>query len=293
MLTEIYNKENVCAVLISFNGNDTILKTLNAIIGQVARVVIVDNGSNEATKAILGTLESNKIEVLYNSKNHGIAFALNQGVRCALNYNFYYILTMDQDSIADCNMVDALLNCAYEHREDPAVVSFSPHIILDNEVKPKINNIYEKRYTVITSGNLIQANVFYRMGFFEEKLFIDSVDFDFCLRLLLNKYKIIRCYKAKLYHTIGVPLRNRIAGKEFVTMNHSHVRKYYIVRNNIFIFRKYFFKFPAFCLRKQMGMCSLLLHTLFFEDGRPNKFKYMYRGLCDGLLNKFGELKER
>ena len=291
MIESVYSKENVCAVVISFNNNGCISNSVNALIGQVGKIIIVDNGSDLATVSALRKLESKLICVIYNELNKGIAAALNQGVRSAVNDNFNWILTMDQDSIADVAMVNNLLVCAHKFKECVNVVSFSPNIILDNNVKTA-DDTCEERCTVITSGNLIRSDIFSKIGYYEEKLFIDSVDFDFCLRLLVNNYRIIRCHNSKLYHTIGDPLKSNVMGLEFVSYNHSPIRKYYIMRNNYYILQKYIFKFPMFCLRKQFGMLAIVLHVIFFENDKYAKLTYMFSGLLDGFYGNYGKKKE-
>lgn len=288
-----YNIRSVGAVIVSYNGSYSILRTIEALVNQVGHIFIIDNGSDELTVNLLHKAANEKISVSFNSKNQGIAHALNQGVRYAVKHNFKWILTMDQDSIAEENMVRILVECACKYRKSGKYVSFSPAIIYNYYDSLSSGNKAEDRYTVITSGNLIDTKVFEDIGYFEEKLFIDSVDFDFCLRLLSNNYKITRCHAARLFHALGSPVKYKVLGKEFVVWNHSASRKYYMTRNNIYILKKYIFKFPLFCLRKQIGMFTLFLLTIVFERNGHIKLKYMLKGLMDGICGNYGELLEK
>lgn len=291
MSDTVLHNNKVCAVIVTYNGSKTISGTVRSLLNQVNHIIIIDNGSDDGTVEAVKALVSDKTELICNPDNMGIAFALNQGVRYAALNNYRWVLTMDQDSMAQDNMVGALLDCAEKYQGNGKTVSFSPVVEYEALKSSSLCDGDESRYTVITSGNLIDARVFDDVGYFEEKLFIDSVDFDFCLRLLSAGYRIVRCHGAGLLHSLGDPVGCRIFGREIFSLNHSATRKYYIVRNNIYILRKYLFRFPLFCIRKQAGMLSMLLLTLLLERDRVSKFKYMFKGTIDGIRGKYGRLQ--
>lgn len=284
-------KNTVCVVIVSYNGASSISGTVNSLIDQVDHLVIVDNGSTCDTLEVLRAINSVKVAILYNDENTGVAHALNQGVRYALSNGFTWVLTMDQDSIAEHTMVSKLLECAARYPKSDKVVSLSPAIAYKLGALHGKERADEQRFTVITSGNLVHLSVFEIIGFYEEKLFIDSVDFDFCLRLLSAGYKIIRCHTTRLFHSLGDPVVHKIFVWNVTSWNHSSIRKYYVARNNIYILKKYLCAFPLFCLRKQLGMLELLFVTIFFESDRLLKLRYMAKGVAHGVWGKYGRLR--
>lgn len=252
--------------------------------------MIVDNDSNKSTKDILESLKINKIKIMYNKKNYGIARALNEGIIFAKKNDFKWVLTMDQDSVAENKMVDKLLECAKFYANNSRVVSFSPNIFYAREIyqNRKIKSkLYQKRLTVITSGNLLNVNIFNKFIRYEEKLFIDSVDFDFCLKLHMNKYIIIRCNNVFLFHEMGEIRFKKIFGFTIHYHIHSPTRKYYMMRNNIYIFKKYFLKYPWFCLKKQLFIIIFCIQSLTLEVNRMLNLKYLFKGFLDGIFNEF------
>lgn len=252
--------------------------------------MIIDNNSNKNTKDILVKLENDKIKIIYNEKNYGIARALNEGVKFARKNNFKWILTMDQDSIAEGKMVDKLLECAKFYANYSRVVSFSPNILYAREIyqNRKIKSkLYQKCLTVITSGNLVKTDVFNDFIKYEEKLFIDSVDFDFCLKLRMNGFKIIRCNNVSLTHALGEMRFIKIFDIKIPYHVHSPTRKYYMMRNNIYIFKKYSSKNTWFCLKKQLFIFIFCIQSLALEDNRLINLKYLFKGFLDGIFNKF------
>jgi rhamnosyltransferase len=55
----------------------------------------------------------------------------------------------------------------------------------------------------MTSGNLIHLTAHKIIGGFNEKLFIDYIDHEYCPRLHINGFSVIRANKAMLFHKVG------------------------------------------------------------------------------------------
>lgn len=284
--------KNICAVIVSYNGLQLISKTIELIKKQVNEVLIVDNSSDELTKQYLSGLCCDKTTIIYNDKNLGVAFALNQGIKYASDHNYEWLLTLDQDSIPFENMVEELTKCATNYSQ-LGYVSFSP-ITVENyyDSKTIIDTRCQERYTVITSGNLVNLKVADKIGGFCDKLFIDSVDFEFCLKLKAHGYKILRCHSAILKHSLGTSESLTIFNRKVTFIVHSPFRKYYMIRNHIYITAKYVFKFPLYCMWKQVAIIRLLLQIIFLENHKLNSLYYIIKGLSDGICNNYGVLRK-
>ncbi|MEN6414761.1 MAG: glycosyltransferase [Veillonellales bacterium] len=284
-------RESVCAIIISYDGGNTIIETINAIRDQVDYIIIIDNNSNTWTKEVLRLFSDDEnIEIIYNSDNFGIAYALNQGVLFSYQRGFKWVLTMDQDSIAEENMVSEMLNCALICQDN--VVSISPTIVCNDEKSSEffmtMSPKYEERLTVITSGNLVKTKMYEMIGGYNENLFIDSVDFDFCLRLQKSGYKIARCTTARLFHSLGRTEKMNILGINISIIVHSPLRKYYIMRNHIYMLKRYFVSFPIFCIKQHIGVLFLIIKIILFEKAKMQSLKYIFIGLFHGLNNRYG-----
>jgi rhamnosyltransferase len=83
----------------------------------------------------------------------------------------------------------------------------------------------------ITSGNLVKISVFKEVNYFEDKLFIDSVDFDFCFKLKEKGYILIEATSAKLLHSCGSAAEKRLLFFKTGYTNHNYLRRYYTTRN--------------------------------------------------------------
>ena len=109
-------RDEVLAVVVSYNGHDRIRETVQALQPQVARVHIVDNGSDGETLAVLTALEAAPgVTVERLGANRGISVALNRGVAAAAEGALPWVLTMDQDSLVDAGFVEAYGRALAEH----------------------------------------------------------------------------------------------------------------------------------------------------------------------------------
>ncbi len=287
---EIYNKislDDMCAVVVTFNGEKIIAESLLALIDNVNHILVVDNASTDKTLDIINDLNLNGVKVIKNDKNLGLSFALNRGAQFARDHGFKWILTMDQDSIlnegAVKELVDvyALLDSGY--KDKLACLCINPSI--DRNIVER----YTKKKCVITSGNLVNIECLIEVGGYENKLFIDSVDFDFCLKVASKKYKIIQCNYATMEHQIGENRFINILGWRIRLNIHSRVRKFFISRNHIYILKSYFLKETFFCIKKTIFYLGFLLQVLFFEPNRLSNFRVIFKGLYCGIKGDFSD----
>ena len=82
-------------------------ENISSIYGQVDRVICVDNGSDNI-KSIEDCVLKNwkNITIIKNGKNEGIAKALNQMFEFAIEQQYEYVLTLDQDSVCPDNIIE-------------------------------------------------------------------------------------------------------------------------------------------------------------------------------------------
>jgi rhamnosyltransferase len=284
-------QDQVCAVIVCHNGAPTVAQTVRALKNRVGRIVIIDNASDAATLSVLQAAAADGIPVIFNDSNLGVAHALNQGIEYAEQHGFPWLLTMDQDSIADEHMVAGLLGCAAGFSGDSRYGSFSPLFIDDKHTEESYgpaDRSFSERYTVITSGNLVKTELFREVGRFEEKLFIDGVDLEFCLRLRKRGYRIVRCHNARLFHSLGQVVPYRLFGISLLTTQHAPLRKYYIVRNYLFILNRYLTSYPLYCMRKLFNILNLIMQILLLEPDKSASLGYLAKGLRDGIGGRWG-----
>lgn len=293
----------ICAIIVSYNCDEKVLLGIENIKNQVDYIVIIDNGSNEKSLQILkGISSTSGIKIIYNMANMGIAYALNQGVKYAQNNGFTWVVTLDQDSIATKDMIKNMLSVYNSLNEEQKINTFSLvpiHVeenaydekqFRSNEIKAE-KIITEEIITDITSGNLIKIELFDKVGYFDEKLFIDCVDHEFCLRVTKCGYKILKVYNSILIHNLGEMNIIKVFKKRVLSTNHSFIRRYYTSRNRQYVWNLYKESFPEWVKNDKIAATKDVITIILFEHGRFMKIKMIVKGYYDYKKKKFGELK--
>ena len=286
----------VAAIIVSYNPDSNLFDSINLLLNQVEKVIIVDNGSKEKYVKYIKSINEDKIEIILNKENLGIATALNIGVRKALENGYEWILTMDQDSKASPDMVKKMFNVynSINREERKDILSIFPNFVDERiqSIEENSNmNSYEYVDADITSGNLLRKEVFEKVGFFDDSLFIDLVDTDFCMRLNEKGIKMIKIRDAVLYHSLGESKTIKGILGSFNTSNHSALRRYYMTRNRFYIWEKYK-GLNSFTLNRDKKLFKKeFVKIILGEKEKVNKIKMVLRGYKDYKKGIKGKLK--
>lgn len=88
----------ILALIPHYNHPTTIAQVAHAMRQFDLSVLIVDDGSNQESLAVLETLRSNGIDVLYRSINGGKGAAVKTGLQYAEQHDFSHVLQIDADA---------------------------------------------------------------------------------------------------------------------------------------------------------------------------------------------------
>lgn len=271
-------KKQIYAGIVSYNPDIAEIKQeIESLKALNIPIVIVDNDSNN--KGVLKNLFNQYtgiIAVVWNDENCGISKAHNQIMHICESNGASHVITFDQDSIIPQNIISEY---SKHINDDIGVICPTINYInCDNKKKPNSTTIIEREWC-IASASMINIKAWRAVGGFDERMFIDLVDTDFCLRLRRVGYKIIELTTVVLNHNLGTPMKKRILFKTFTTTNHSAFRKYYRVRNNIYIARKGL----SSPLKALYHIWVILWETIFVEPQKKEKMKSIFRGVLDGF----------
>ena len=251
-------------------------ENISAIAPQVGDLILIDNGSDDLDDVKKLIPRFDNITLIENGANLGIAKALNQIIDKAEGLGYEWVLTLDQDTVCKPDLIskyDGLIKRAKDH----VAVITSNFEDRNVTVESAVEKEYEKVSLCITSGSLNRISCIKAVGGFDEKLFIDMVDYDICYALTRNGYKIIRMNYTGFLHEVGKSTEKRFLGRKMIIYNHSPLRKYYWVRNSIYLKRKY-----KLGLKADKRVINRFFQTLFFEKDRLPKLKSMLKGAVDG-----------
>lgn len=256
-------------------------ENITAIINQVDFLVLVDNASQNVKDVELCWGKNKKVQILKNNSNKGIAVALNQIMEQCKKKGAEWVLTLDQDSVCPDKLV-------YDFAKKTllANVGIVCPIIKDrnDKYKKKINIPEEEVNQCITSGSFISIKVWEKVGRFDEKMFIDMVDFEFCARVRLNGYRIIRINSVILLHECGKLKVVKIGPREIQITNHSPLRCYYYAKNIVYCQRK----LPEAFSKKWRNkfLFEKVIKVLVFEKQKVKKLIEIVRGIKKGRTEK-------
>lgn len=278
----------VAAIVVLYNPNNTVIDHINTYINDVDIVFAVDNSDQKKTSIIERLLKNSKIYYIDNHGNQGIANALNIGSRNAINMGYKWLLTMDQDSHFASNILTKMLDYI-QTRETSNISIIAPfHANKYHLISPS-HDLYSPVLTTMTSGNLLNLEVYTKIGGFIEDLFIDYVDNEYCLRSNLLGFKIIQINHAILNHNLGDLRRHQFLWKRFFSTNHGPIRRYYAFRNRFRIIEMYKTHFQDYCSFEKTRFIVDIIIILLYEREKWAKFKMMMRGYLDYKRGIFGK----
>ena len=252
----------VTSITVAFNPNpERLAEQVTALLDQVERIVIVDNGSRPGVAQILHDLsatrpqlDASRVQVIVLQDNKGVASGFNIGAREARSHGAEFVLLLDHDSVPGAGMV-GLLVAAYRQRialpGAHRVAAVGPRVndLRDPREYPfiRLGWLYNRRVRcrdaeqgvvacdfLISSGSLIALDMFAAVGEFDELLFIDSVDLEWCCRARARQFTLYGVCAALLDHRLGDHRRHLVRGTEMVV--HSPQRIYYMTRNRILLY---------------------------------------------------------
>lgn len=291
----------ICAVIVMHFPRPECADNLRAVGLQVEKVLIVDNGSSATClESLAGVINEFDITVIRMGRNAGIAAALNAGLAYARANGYSWLATFDQDSLATPGMLAemAMVACAHPCPERIAVVS-PLHVdrgtgrIVHQRGGRRLGQTWRSLITTMTSGNLVAIEAALAAGGWEERLFIDYVDHEFCLRLRRLGWQIIEASRTCLHHSLGRTDMHRFLGLPVSVTNHSSVRRYYISRNRMVLWRRYWRAEFRWFLLDFRGFLHETCGILLFEQDSRRKIAMTVRGMIDAFRSVKGMLEER
>jgi rhamnosyltransferase len=268
----------LAGVVILYNPEDIVLNNIKTYLKELDVLYVFDN-SDCFNKHLIRSLQNIKvIKYISFHRNCGIAFALNFVLKHISGYN--YLLTMDQDSSFDVGMMKRYkMNIMETENKNIAVFSI-------NWRKSQYNNPYKYINNAITSGAIINVDLARELGGFDENLFIDQVDFEYCYRAQKNGHYILQFNNITLNHHLGTVKQYVFLGIHFSLRFHDALRNYYICRNNLYVMKRY----PQVRFNYSKDMIKLFIVSILFGKNRFHQLKYWGRAIYDFYYHKWGKL---
>lgn len=269
--------KHVVGIVITYNISEKeLLQNISTYIQFVNEIIIVDNSDNDKFKI---NIHSNRIKTISMGENKGIAAGLNVGMQYAINNEYKFALTMDQDSRFNNNLIKYYFD---NYRED--VIIYSPVYLIERKKTKKYSTPTIELYWTMTSGNLVNVDLYKKVGEFKEDFFIDVVDYEYCLRSRKSGYKILQCNDAKLIHNPGITKHKRFLLWKFKYGYMSPSRMYYQIRNLLVVANE--FK----SIKARLIVLIKFLKILLFFENKKEFYKMFCKGISDYKKRNMGKL---
>jgi rhamnosyltransferase len=282
----------VCAVIVTYHPTPEMLENVSLVLEQVQGLVVVDNGSS-ASELWPWRQASQKhgFRLIENAENLGIAEALNQGVRWAQSQGFPWVILFDQDSKITEGYLASMFETWTSRPDRDRIGSIHPNY--KDPVTGAEAAIRRARdggpVIAMTSGALMPMWIFERIGMFRSDYFVDEVDTEYCYRSRAAGYLLADSRRAILLHQIGHPKRKTFLGMGFTPTHHNAIRRYYMSRNRLVLYKQYFHIFPASVLKSISDAALETIKCFLGEEDRRSKLRSFLLGTWDGLVGRMGK----
>ena len=292
MNSSVEGRFRIAGAVVLYNPKRDVVGNIVSYLRDLDILYAVDNSERPDRETVGHILQLNeKVVYLSKGENLGVATALNTAAREAIKGNCHFLLTMDQDSRAAEGMIGNMLECL-EGRDLDRVAIVSPfHSLFAGSGGDDAPSCQEVPF-VMTSGNLLNLSAYLQVGPYLDKLFIDCIDYDYCLRILGCGLTIVRANRAVLHHALGDIKSFKILHKTITTSNHSPLRRYYNTRNRFYIWETYGSVAQDFVREDRRKFFGEIRNVLLGEKDKLGKMKMMIRGYLDYRRGRFGKYGE-
>ena len=273
--------QRLAGVVVLYNPNYSVLANILTYSEWLDWLAIIDNSESPFGDVISAIRHLPNAQYLGSRGNMGIAKALNLAANLANDSGFRWLLTMDQDSRFERGCLDAMINLT--HLNTPIGIISPRHLISGTSMRA-FSSPWSIASHVMMSGNLLNLEAYSKAGPFLEKLFIDYVDFEYCLRLRKFGYFILQSNVSGLTHQLGDLKLQKVLGIPLQPTHHSPLRKYYIARNRLYVMKTY----PNFILIDAWAFLKEIAKTILLEKNKLESLSHTFQGTIDFLRGRFG-----
>ncbi|MEO8385152.1 MAG: glycosyltransferase family 2 protein [Betaproteobacteria bacterium] len=307
------------SITVTFNPDpDRLAKQVCALLAQTTQIFIVDNGSTSNVENVLTRPEfssnadlASRITFIELQQNQGIATAFNAGAEAAIGVGAEFVLLLDQDSIPANDMIAKLVagfrraTIALAASSMGTVAAVGPRITdarsksefpfitfgwlsnKHNRCKSHDGKLIATDF-LISSGALLSIAAFKNIGRFDDALFIDNVDLEWCCRARSRGFSLYGVCDAELNHQLGH--QRRIFFSLINHVVHSPSRVYYQTRNRLLLYRRGYMPLK-WKLKDILRLFAKFSTTILFIAPRLEYMRMTILGIRDGLANRGGKMR--
>lgn len=266
-------------------------------------LVVVDNTPQPDNRLAL-LFEEHDITLINEGNRNGIAGAHNRGLTSLFERGVDAVALIDQDSVMPEDYFPVMREICTTLASQPflvgprifeeAIQDYVP-VLETNGIAVRQLDMHEdagmqRCATLISSGCVISRAAFAKIGSFDEKLFIDCVDTEYCFRARACGVPVYVTPALTLSHRIGNLRRHKLGPYKTFTLNHPWYRRYYNARNSVQLLLRHGKRYPVIFLLNLFTLREVLYIALL-EDAKLAKLSGIVLGVVDGLFGRLGPIE--
>jgi hypothetical protein len=298
-------------LVLSYNGLEDTRKCLASVAAAVrpgVTTLLIDNGSTDGTAAAVAS-EFPWCRVHTVAENRGPAAGNNAGIQVALESGCQWMLLLNNDTTVDPLLVERLQEAVEAHPEysvvGPVIYYMGdPDVVMTDGCvfnAPDYHGFFQRRPVPLTQSRppaitevdvvnaccmMVRADVFQRIGQFDESMFIYHDETDLCLRAQSAGFKAGVIDHALIWHK----------GSATFQTTGKRMGRYYDARNLLYLLRKH--HGARRNGRTRIATSVMYVKYMFYwfcaesEAGHAPAAAAVVEGMCDGLSGTMGRYQE-
>ena len=282
---------NFAACVILYNPKKDDINNISTYANKVKKVYVFDNTEGNSNESFFKGIEN--VSYFWDNENKGISIRLNEACQKAIEENFEYLMTMDQDSSFCEKNIDCYFNdiLNFKVKEKVAVYGLEYSIKDINDKTPTYSEVEH----LITSASVLNLKLYTEIGGFDENLFIDGVDIDYCYAALSKGFKNIKFGRNYFNHSLGEPVRRGTIYTLFLFKKnktiHSPLRIYYMYRNMLYLESKYKTILPETVTKLVKNYKHHIKKSIKYSINIFTVLRFKRRAIKDFKTNKMGKIE--
>jgi rhamnopyranosyl-N-acetylglucosaminyl-diphospho-decaprenol beta-1,3/1,4-galactofuranosyltransferase len=293
-------KIKVCAVIVTFNRKELLLRCINSLLNQdyTLDILVYDNHSTDNTNEFLnkyGVMD--KIKYIYADKNTGGSGGFYNGMKIAMGNDYDYLWLMDDDGYAySNNTLSELIKSLKYVKSDKHIIN---SLVICNDSKELCFTLKGKKYykDIIDladkkgliydainpfNGTLVSRKLIEKIGYPIKEFFVYGDETEYMLRARKNGAELITVTSSVYFHPSMPKIEKKIWGKVINSTDVPAWKVYCSQRNMSYVNKKYYgFKnYINFAWHSNK-------YILVYEKDRWYKIFMHYLGLLDGFRGNF------
>ncbi len=279
----------IAAVVILYNPDESIIDNIASYSNYVDFIYVFDN-SRLVNKQVLEWCKTiHTVHYYHDGNNEGIAKRLNSAIDLGISEGYEWLLTMDQDSKFDKNNISKYLKCLSNQNDSELVAMYGVEYEEDIEILGECK-IIECEH-LITSGSVLNLSLCSVIGKFDENLFIDEVDLEYCYRAICKGFKIKKMQAVYMKHHLGTVSYFRSLKSLKLTPRtlHSPLRLYYMIRNYLYVDKLYPNQFKKSVAIRKGALINRVKNNLLYGKNKMKLIYFVFMAYFDYKNKRMGK----